>query len=48
MEEIETRSEDILIIEGMIYNEKIKIILAYFNCSKELTGRRYRENREIQ
>ena len=48
MEKIETTSEDILIIEGLIYNEKVKIILAYFNCSKERTGKRYQENRDIQ
>ena len=48
MDEIETKSEDILVVAGSIYNEKVKIILAYFNCSKELTGRRYQENRKIQ
>ena len=37
MEEVETRSEDIIIIEGTIYNEKLKIVLAYFNCNKELS-----------
>ena len=26
----------------------MKIILAYFNCSKEMAGKRYRENRKIQ
>ena len=48
MEEVETRSEDILIIEGTIHNEKVKIVLAYFNCNKELSGARYKENREMQ
>ena len=48
MEEIETRSKDIMVIDRTIYNEKIRIILAYFNCSKEVDGRRYQENREIQ
>ena len=48
MEEIETRSKDIMVIDGTIYNEKITIILAYFNSSKEVDGRRYQENREIQ
>ena len=38
----------ILIVEGTIYNEKIKIILTYFNCCKLRAGRRYLENREMQ
>ena len=48
MEEIETESENILVIDGTIYNEKIRIILVYFNCSKEIAGKRYQENRDMQ
>ena len=48
MEKIDTINEDILIIEGIIYNEKIKIILAYFNCNKGRAGKRFQENRDIQ
>ena len=48
MEKVDTRSEDILIVEGTIYKEKVKIILAYFNCCKLRAGRRFQENREIQ
>ena len=40
MEEIETESENILVIDGTIYNEKVRIILVYFNCSKEVAGKK--------
>ena len=48
LEKIDTESEDILIIEGEIHREKIRIILVYFNCCKLTAGRRYEENRKIQ
>lgn len=48
MDELETKSEDIKVIEGTVYNEKMRMILAYFNCSKELAGKRYQENRNMQ
>ena len=48
LEKIETESEDILIVEGEIYKERVKIILAYFNCGKLMAGRRYEENRKMQ
>ena len=48
MEEINTKSRDIMILDGTIFNEKIRIILAYFNCSKEVEGSKYEANREIQ
>ena len=35
-------------MDGIILNEKIRIILAYFNCCKETQGRKYAVNREIQ
>ena len=43
MEKIDTESEDILIVEGEVYKEKIRIILVYFNCGKLAGGRRYEE-----
>ena len=48
LEKVETESEDILIVEGEIHNEKTKIILAYFNCGKLMAGRRYEQNRKMQ
>ena len=48
LEEIQTKSNNILILEGTIYNEKIRIILTYMDCCKEFKGGRYKENREIQ
>ena len=44
LEKVNTESEDILIVEGEIHSEKIKIILVYFNCGKLMSGRRYEEN----
>merc|ERR1711888_512769 len=43
----EIKSEDIQVVEGTIFNERIKIILTYFNCCKLRAGRRYQENREM-
>ena len=48
MEEVDTKSKDILILDGVIFNEKIRIILTYLNCCKETQGRKYTANREIQ
>ena len=48
LEKLNTESEDILVVEGEIYNERIKIILLYFNCGKLMAGRRYEENRKMQ
>ena len=48
MEEVNTNSRDIMILDGTIFNEKVRIILVYFNCSKELEGRNCRANSEIQ
>ena len=46
LEERQTKSNNILILEGTIYNEKIRIILTYMDCCKEVKGERYKENRE--
>ena len=48
MEEIKTGSTDILGIEGRIYNKKCRIILCYFDCTKQLSGVDYERNRSIQ
>ena len=48
LEKINTKSDDILVVEGEIHKEKIRIILIYFNCGKLTVGRRFNENRKIQ
>ena len=48
MEELETGSNDILAVEGKIYNKKVRLVLCYFDCTKELSGKDYRRNRLIQ
>ena len=48
LEKKDTESDDILIVEGEVHKEKIRIILVYFNCGKLAVGRRYEENRKIQ
>ena len=48
MEEIETGSNDILAVEGKIYNKKVRLVLCYFDCTKELSGKDYKRNRLIQ
>ena len=48
MAEIESGSSDILAVEGKIYNKKVRIILCYFDCTKEMSGKDYKRNRVIQ
>ena len=48
LEEIEVKSNDILAVEGMINNIKIRMVLCYFDCTKQLTGKDFRRNRSIQ
>ena len=48
LEKLNTESDDILVVEGEIHKEKVRIILIYFNCGKLAVGRRYNENRKIQ
>ena len=48
MEEIETGSNDILAVEGKIYSKKVRLVLCYFDCTKELSGKDYKRNRLIQ
>merc|ERR1711891_84556 len=47
-EKKETESDNILVVEGEIHKEKIRIVLVYFNCGKLTMGRRFNENRKIQ
>ena len=35
LEEIQVKNSNILILEGTIYSEKVRIILTYMDCSKE-------------
>ena len=48
MEELETGSIDILGMEGKINSKKCRIILCYFDCTKQLNGKDYNRNRLIQ
>ena len=48
MEEIKVESNDILILEGTIHSEKVRIILTYMGCSKERKGEDYDAKRRLQ
>ena len=48
MEEIDVKNRDILAIEGTICNEKIRMILCYFDSTKLKKGVHFQRNRKIQ
>merc|ERR1711895_310877 len=48
LEEIESGSNDILAVEGKINNANCRIVLCYFDCTKEVKGKHYERNRKIQ
>merc|ERR1711888_419235 len=48
LEEVETGSKDILAVEGKVNNRKTRIVLCYFDCTKQLSGDEYERNRTIQ
>ena len=48
LEEKETKSNDILVVEGKIYNKNIRIILTYMDCTKLKSGKDFEHNRKIQ
>ena len=48
LEEVETGSNDILAVEGKINNTRCRIVLCYFDCTKQLKGKDYERNRNIQ
>ena len=48
LEEVETGSKDILAVEGKVNNRKARIVLCYFDCTKQLSGDDYERNRTIQ
>ena len=48
LEEKETKSNDILVVEGRIYGKNIRIILTYMDCTKMKSGKDYEHNRKIQ
>ena len=45
---METGSKDILAVEGKVNNRKTRIVLCYFDCTKQLSGDDYERNRTIQ
>ena len=48
LEEIDTKSNDILAVEGKVNSTKCRIVLCYFDCTKQLRGRDFDRNRSIQ
>ena len=48
LEEINTGSNDILAVEGKVNSTRCRLVLCYFDCTKQLTGVDYRRNRTIQ
>ena len=48
LEEIKVDSNDILALEGTVRGSKIRIILSYFDSTKNKSGRDYDRNRKIQ
>ena len=41
LEEIETKSNDILAVEGKVNSTRCRIVLCYFDCTKQLRGERF-------
>merc|ERR1711874_140924 len=48
LKEINTKSNDILTVEGTVLKKKFRMILCYFDSSKSTTDTFYRKNRVIQ
>ena len=48
LEEKDTGSNDVMVLEGLIYGENIRIILTYMDCSKMKSGKNYDHNRRLQ
>merc|ERR1712179_670073 len=48
LEEVKVDNIDILALEGMIENQKHRIILSYFDSNKKKSGEEYEKNRKIQ
>ena len=48
LEEKNTGSNDVMVLEGLIYGENSRIILTYMDCSKMKSGKHYEHNRKIQ
>merc|ERR1711874_641607 len=48
LKEIETKSNDILALEGTVLKSKFRIILCYFDSSKSLNDQDYKNNRALQ
>merc|ERR1712030_268990 len=48
LEEIEIDDNDILALEGVVRGDKTRIILSYFDSSKNKSGDEYERNRDMQ
>ena len=48
LEEIETKSNDLLVLDGKINERKTRIILCYFDCTKKLKGADFKRNRGLE
>ena len=48
LEEIDSGSNDILAVEGKVNNARCRIVLCYFDCTKQVKGDDYERNRIIQ
>ena len=48
LEEINTGSNDILAVEGKVNSTRCRLVLCYFDCTKQLTGVDYDRNRTLQ
>ena len=45
---LEGKNNDILEIEGVIFGLKVKIILVYFDCSKNKSGEDFEHKRNME
>jgi len=48
LEEIKVDHSDVLALEGTVRGSKIRIILAYFDSTKNKSGKDFERNRKIQ
>ena len=47
LKDIDTKSNDILALEGTVLKSKFRIILCYFDSSKSLSDQYYKNNRTL-
>merc|ERR1711874_512212 len=48
LEQIKIKNNDILALEGTIFNTKFRIVLCYFDSTKLKSGKDYNRNRKLQ